>query len=199
VTATPHGDGRRDASPPAAPPPPGLAGTIRAIDTVAEWSGRVIGWLIVPMTLGIAYEVVARRFFGAPTIWVFDTTYMLYGTHFMLGAAYTLLKSGHVRTDMFFHTWSPRTQSLVDAIGYLCFFFPGMVFVLFFGWQEAWHAWEIGERSDASPWRPIIYPFKAVIPLAALLLLVQGISEFLKSLHGLRTGRHYTERQALEL
>lgn len=179
--------------------PKGLAAIVRAIDAVSEWSGRLTAWLIVPMTGAITYEVVARHFFGAPTVWAYDTTYMLYGTHFMLCAAYTMRNGGHVRTDMLYQNWSPRTQNLVDAVGYLCFFFPGMIFLLIFGWQEAWHAWEIGERSEASSWRPIIYPFKAVIPLTALLLLVQGIAEFLKSFHAVRTGRPHQKRQAIEL
>jgi TRAP-type mannitol/chloroaromatic compound transport system permease small subunit len=57
------------------------------------------------------------------------------------------------------------------------------------GLQEALHSWDIREVSDASPWRPIIYPFKAVIPIALLLLMIQGVSEFLKSAHAARTGR----------
>ena len=78
------------------------------------------------MTLAVTYEVVARHFFRAPTIWAFDVTYMLYGTHFMLGTAYTLMRIGHVRTDMLYQNWSIRRQNLIDAIGYLFFFFPAM-------------------------------------------------------------------------
>ena len=78
------------------------------------------------MTLAVTYEVVARHFFRAPTIWAFDVTYMLYGTHFMLGTAYTLMRIGHVRTDMLYQNWSIRCQNLIDAIGYLFFFFPAM-------------------------------------------------------------------------
>jgi TRAP-type mannitol/chloroaromatic compound transport system permease small subunit len=106
---------------------------------------------------------------------------MLYGTHFMLGAAYTLYKGGHIRTDVFYQTWSHRTRGLIDAALYLFFFFPGMAFFLWMGLQEALHSWDIREVSNESPWRPIIYPFKTVIPVTALLLIIQGISEFLKS------------------
>jgi TRAP-type mannitol/chloroaromatic compound transport system permease small subunit len=124
---------------------------------------------------------------------------MLYGTHFMLGTAYTLMRIGHVRTDMLYQNWSIRHQNLIDAIGYLFFFFPAMAFVLYFGWQEAAHSWAIGETSDASPWRPIIYPFKTVIPLTALLLIVQGVAEFLKSLYAIRTGRLWAKREVMEI
>jgi TRAP-type mannitol/chloroaromatic compound transport system permease small subunit len=169
--------------------PPALVSAVRGIDAVSEWSGRVFAWLIIPLVGGLTYEVVARYLFGAPTIWAYDLAYMLYGSHFMLGAAYTLLKGGHIRTDIFYQNWSPRTKGTVDALLYLLLFFPGMIFFLWMGGQEAWHAWEIRERSDASPWRPILYPFKAVIPVSALLLLVQGVSEFIKSAHLAWRGR----------
>jgi len=178
---------------------PAVRATIAVIDRISGVSGRFTAWLIIPMTIAVSWEVVGRHFFRAPTIWAFDVTYMLYGTHFMLGTAYTLMRVGHVRTDMLYQGWSIRRQHIVDAIGYLCFFFPAMVLFFYFSWQEAYHAWEIGETSDASPWRPIVYPFKAVIPLTALLLLVQGVAEFLKSLYAVRTGRLWARREVVEI
>jgi TRAP-type mannitol/chloroaromatic compound transport system permease small subunit len=132
-------------------------------------------------------------------MWAFDVTYMMYGTHFMLGTAYTLMRIGHVRTDMLYQRWSIRRQNLIDAIGYFFFFFPAMILLFHFGWQEAYHSFQIRETSDASPWRPIIYPFKAVIPVTALLLLVQGIAELLKSLYAIRTGREWAKREHVEI
>jgi TRAP-type mannitol/chloroaromatic compound transport system permease small subunit len=178
---------------------PAVRAIVKVIDTISDWSGRAVAWLIVPMTLAVTWEVTARHFFRAPTIWAFDATYMMYGTHFMLGTAYTLMRVGHVRTDMLYQNWSVRRQNLIDAIGYLFFFFPAMILLFYFGWQEAAHSWSIGETSDASPWRPIIYPFKAVIPLTALLLLVQGVAEFLKSLYAIRTGREWAKREVIEI
>ena len=177
----------------------GVRITVKAIDTIADWSGRAVAWLIIPMTIAVTWEVAARRFFNAPTIWAFDVTYMLYGTHFMLGTAYTLMRIGHVRTDMLYSNWSIRTQNIIDAIGYFFFFFPAMILLFYFGWQEASHSWSIGETSDASPWRPIVYPFKTVIPLTALLLLVQGVGELLKSLYAIRTGREWAHREVIEI
>ena len=84
----------------------------------------------MPMTLAVTYEVVARHFFRAPTIWAFDVTYMLYGTHFMLGTAYTLMRIGHVRTDMLYQNWSIRRQNLIDDWLPLLFF-PAMASSLF--------------------------------------------------------------------
>ena len=176
-----------------------LRTTINLIDTLSEWTGKVTAWLIVPMTIAVSYEVVARHFFRAPTMWAYDVTYMLYGTHFMLGTAYTLMRTGHVRTDMLYQNWSIRRQNLIDAIGYLFFFFPAMALVLYFGGLEAAHSWAIGETSDASPWRPVVYPFKTVIPLTALFLIIQGFAEFLKNLYAMRTGRLWAKREVMEI
>ena len=173
--------------------------TVDTLDRFADISGRATSWLIIPMTIAVTWEVVARHFFSAPTIWAFDVTYMMYGTHFMLGTAYTLMRIGHVRTDMLYQKWSIRRQGWIDAIGYLFFFFPAMIFLFYYGGQEAWHSWTIGETSDASPWRPIVYPFKAVIPVTAILLLVQGIAELMKSVYAIRTNRLWVKREMMEI
>jgi TRAP-type mannitol/chloroaromatic compound transport system permease small subunit len=175
--------------PPSDAPLRGLAAFVRALDRLADRCGRLFCWLIVPLVVAITYEVIVRYAFRAPTIWSYDVSYMLYGTHFMLGAAYTLYRGGHIRTDIFYQKWRPRTRGLMDAALYLLLFFPGMILFLWMGLQEALHSWDIREVSDASPWRPAIYPFKMVIPLTALLLIVQGVSEFLKSAHAALTGR----------
>jgi TRAP-type mannitol/chloroaromatic compound transport system permease small subunit len=181
---------------PAASAPPGaLVAIVGAIDGLSLWSGRVFCWLIAPLVVGLTYEVIARYLFHAPTIWAYDVAYMLYGSHFMLGAAYTLYKGGHIRTDIFYQNWSVRTRGAVDAILYLFLFFPGIALFFWMGLQEALHSWDIREVSDASPWRPIIYPFKAVIPIALALLFVQGISEFLKSVYAALEGRELVPGQ----
>ena len=171
-------------------PPRWIRQIVTVIDTViGEWSGKLFCWLAIPMTFSLAYEVFARYLFNAPTIWAYDVTYMLYGSHFMLGAAYALYKGQHIRTDMLYEKYSLRWKGIVDASLYLLFFFPGMIYFMMAGWQEALHAWDIGERSDASPWRPPIYHFKTVMPVAAVLLLIQGVSEFLKSAYAAIKGR----------
>jgi TRAP-type mannitol/chloroaromatic compound transport system permease small subunit len=167
--------------------PPAVRSLVRGIDTLSDWSGRLFAWMIVPLVAGTTYEVIVRYAFNAPTIWAYDLSYMLYGAHFMLGAGYTLLKGGHIRTDIFYQNWSARTRGWVDALLYLFLFFPGMIFFFWMGAQEGMQSLQIWERSDASPWRPAIWPLKMVLPVTALLLLIQGVSEFVKSLHmGLR-------------
>lgn len=161
---------------------------IQTIDKISDWSGRIVSYLIYPMVGSLAYEVFARYLFQAPTDWAYDMTYIFYGTIFMLGASYTLLNKGHIRTDIFYGRWKPQTQGKIDTLMYIILFFPGMIFFLIAGIDYAAHSWSIRERAMMSPWRPIIYPFKTVIPLTALMLLIQGISEFLKSLHAWRKG-----------
>ena len=155
---------------------------VRAIDRVSTAAGWLAGWLIVPLTLAVAYEVVARYAFNAPTKWASHFTYMLYGAQFMLAAAYTLLKGGHIRTDVFSERWSSVTRARIDAVSYVLFFFPGMLFILYAGGVEAWQAWRIGERAGGWP----LSPFKAVIPLTALLLVLQGLSELIKCVRVIR-------------
>ena len=166
-----------------------IRATVRVLDRLAEWCGLVFCWMVVPLVFAMVYEVIARYGFNAATVWSYDVSYMLYGSHFMLGAAYTLQRGGHIRTDIFYMKWSSRTKGIVDASLYLFLFFPGMVLFFWMGLQEALHAWDIREVSDASPWRPPLYPFKTVIPVAAALIIIQGVSEFLKSLYAAMKGR----------
>jgi TRAP-type mannitol/chloroaromatic compound transport system permease small subunit len=175
-----------------------LGKAVRAIDRVAEWSGIAVAWLMVPLVLAVAYEIVARYAFAAPTLWSFDITYMLYGAMFMLGAAYALRIGAHIRTDFFWERWSARTRGVIDAVAYVVFFFPGLALFLWVGWEEAWYAWDIGETSEQTPWRPVLWPMKACIPLAAALLILQGVSELAKSLYAAFTGVELERRAKVE-
>ena len=168
-----------------------VASAVRTIDRFAELCGVLIAWLMVPLMAAVVYEVVARYAFDAPTLWSFDVTYMLYGAMFMLGAAYALRIGAHIRTDFFWERWSLRTRGIIDAVAYIVFFFPGIALFLWVGWDEALYAYEIGELSEQTPWRPLLWPLKACVPLAAALLLVQGISELTKSLYAAFTGREF--------
>lgn len=161
---------------------PVLLRVATTIDRIIDHTGKIVGWLtVVPLVIVIVYEVVLRYAFNRPTVWAFDITYMLYGSLFMLGAAYTLLHRGHIRTDILYGRWSPRVQALVDAVLYLLIFFPGLVLFLVAGWQKTVHSWSIRETSELSPWRPMLFPFRAVIPVSAGLLLLQGLSELIKA------------------
>jgi TRAP-type mannitol/chloroaromatic compound transport system permease small subunit len=172
---------------------------VRTVDAFTDATGTCIAWLNVPLVLIVCYEVISRYALDAPTIWSFDLTYMLYGTIFMLGAAYTLRKGAHIRTDFFFEKWSVRTRGLIDSTAYLLFFFPSLVLLLVVSWHEGWYSFLIGETSEQTPWRPILWPFKMVVPLTCLLLLIQGVSETIKSVYAARTGVALDEKRKVEV
>lgn len=162
---------------------------VRAIDAVSVWSGKLCAWLVLPLMGVLVYEVVSRYGFSAPTLWAYDFTYMLYGSHFMLVAAFTLARQNHIRTDFVYRLLPVRWQGRIDAALYLLFFLPAIGVFLWVTWDFAAVSWARGERSIASPWMPIIYPLKAVLPISAALLLLQGIAEFLKSVIAALEGR----------
>jgi len=182
-----------------AEPSPALLNAIRVVDTFSNWSGKTVAWLILPLVGSLTWEGLARYLFNAPTLWAYDLSYMMYGALFMLGAHYTLLKGAHIRTDMLWEKFSPRTKGRIDAVAYLFFFFPAMILLFYASVDEAWHSWKMGELSEQTAWRPILWPFKAVVPLTALLLMVQGVSELLKSLYAARTGRFLTKAETIQI
>jgi TRAP-type mannitol/chloroaromatic compound transport system permease small subunit len=171
----------------------------RTIDRFSDAVGTCVAWLNVPLVAVVCYEVIARYAFAAPTIWSFDLTYMLYGAIFMLGAAYTLHKGAHIRTDFFFERWSVRTRGLIDSTAYLLFFFPSLLVLLAVSATEGWYSFEIGEVSEQTPWRPILWPFKFVVPATCVLLIVQGVSETIKSLYAARTGVVLEHKEHVEV
>jgi TRAP-type mannitol/chloroaromatic compound transport system permease small subunit len=180
-------------------PSPGLIKTVRVIDKFTDTTGTWVAWLCIPLVAAVAYEVFARYAFNAPTIWSFDVTYMLYGTIFMLGAAYALHKGAHIRTDFFFETWSIRTRGIIDSMAYLGLFFPSLIVFLIVSADEGWYALLINETSEQTPWRPILWPYKMVVPLTCLLLMIQGVSEVIKSLHAALTGIELEHKEKVEV
>ena len=172
---------------------------VRIIDKFTDTTGTWIAWLNVPLVLAVTYEVLARYLFDAPTIWSFDVTYMLYGTIFMLGSAYALHKGAHIRTDFFFEKWSIRTKGMIDSIAFLVFFFPSIFVFFLVSGSEGWYAMLIGETSEQTPWRPILWPFKLVVPLTCVLLLIQGISETIKCIYAARWGIELEHKEKIEI
>lgn len=151
-----------------------------AIDAITRFAGKAVAWLILPMVLSLVWEVVARYFFNAPTIWAYDMTFMLYGTFFMVGSAWTLQRGGHIRTDVYYAKWSPRTQARVDLLCYAVLFFPAIAVFADLTWDYFWRSFQQNERIVTSPWLPIVWPFKFMMPLSAALLVLQGIAECIR-------------------
>lgn len=152
------------------------------IDSLSLWSGKLVAWLVIPNVFALVYEVIARYILKSPTIWSYEVTYFLYGTHFLLGAAYTLLIKAHIRIDVIYMHLPPRGKAIVDIIGYLTLFFPVMIVLIYAGAEFTIQSWEMGEKSGLSPWRPHLYPYKAVLLVSFICLFLQGISEFLRSI-----------------
>jgi TRAP-type mannitol/chloroaromatic compound transport system permease small subunit len=161
---------------------------LRAIDQVSYWSGKAFAWLIVALTLVVSIEVFKRYILNAPTAWIFDLNNMLYGTLFMMTGAYTLAAAGHVRADFVYGRLSPRTQAALDLALYFLFFIPGIMGLIYAGYDYAAISWRIGEHSTVTAEGPPIYHFKSVIPIAGALVMLQGVAEIARCIVCLRTG-----------
>jgi TRAP-type mannitol/chloroaromatic compound transport system permease small subunit len=179
--------------------PRAFYGIIRAIDRFTDVTGKLIALTMLFLMVTISYEVVMRYGFNAPTVWVYESSFMANGAAFMLGAAYALLKGAHVRTDIYWENYSERKKGVVDLISYLLLFYPAMITFMLISWDDAWHSYDTGERSQESVWRVIIWPFRATIPLAALLLMIQGVSEVLKCWYQVQFGREFAHREKIEI
>jgi TRAP-type mannitol/chloroaromatic compound transport system permease small subunit len=158
------------------------------IDALSAFVGKAFAWMILAMTFAISYEVFCRYALGAPTEWAFDVSYMLYGTLFMMAGAYTLSRNGHVRGDFLYRNWTPRRQAKIDLVLYLLFYFPGILALIYSGWEYFKLSYMLNEHSSASPNGPIVWPFKAVIPITGVLMLLQGIVETLRCILCIQTG-----------
>jgi TRAP-type mannitol/chloroaromatic compound transport system permease small subunit len=165
------------------------------IDRTSAFIGHFFSFLIIALTLLITWEVFSRYALDAPHAWAFDVMIMFYGTLFMMAGAYTLSVNGHVRGDVLYGFFKPRTQASIDLILYLVFFIPGVVALVWAGYYYAADSWRIDEHSNITAEGPPIYPFKMVIPFAGAILLLQGIVEIVRCVICLRQGA-WPQRQA---
>ena len=159
-----------------------MAFLLRMIERVTGMAGLVIAWLVFPLILAMCYEVFSRYVLNAPTIWAFELSYMAMGTHALIGAAYTLRERGHIRIDIFYGRFSPKTKALIDTLGYLVLFLPVVSWVSLGLWEYWVEAFVGDHRSGQSAWNPIIWPFRFAFFLGFALLWLQGIAEFIKCL-----------------
>jgi len=168
-----------------------------AVDRLSTALGQLFAWSIVVLTGLITWEVLSRKA-GVPHAWVFDAQIMAYGTLFMMAGAYTLAKNGHVRGDVLYGFFPPRLQAGIDLVLYLLFFLPGAVAMVFAGWRYAAESWAIREHSTIMVEGPPVYPFKAIIPLAGALILLQGVVEIARCVACLRSGAWPSRQQDVE-
>jgi TRAP-type mannitol/chloroaromatic compound transport system permease small subunit len=175
------------------------------VDSFSAWVGKAFAWCILLLTFGTAYEVFVRYALRDPTSWAFDISYMMYGALFMMGGAYTLSRDGHVRGDVLFRLWPPKVQATIELVLYIFFFFPGILALIFAGADYAAESWSYnygtGEVSINSPANVPISQFKTVLPVAAGLLLLQGLAQVCRCIMCLRTGEwpaHLEDVEELE-
>ena len=161
---------------------------VYAIESLSVWVGRAFGWCILVLTLSVSYEVFVRYVLNKPTVWAFDMMVQMYGALFMMAGAYALAQDTHVRGDVLYRLFPIRMQASIDFLLYLIFFFPGMLALFWFGMEIAQDSWRYKEVSWNSPARIQVYFFKTLIPLAAGLLLLQGLSELVRCWRAIRTG-----------
>jgi TRAP-type mannitol/chloroaromatic compound transport system permease small subunit len=150
------------------------------IDSLSTWVGKSFAWLILVLTLSVSYEVFVRYVLSAPTTWAFDISYIMYGTMFLMAGAYTLSRNGHVRADVMYRLWRPRTQAMMDLTLYILFFLPAIAAFMYSGWNYAKFSVQFREVSIFSPAGVPVFPLKALIPVTGLLLLLQGIAEIIR-------------------
>ena len=158
------------------------------VDKLSTWIGHTFAWCIVALTLLISWEVFSRYVLEHPHAWAFDAMIMLYGTLFMMAGAYTLSKNGHVRGDVLYGFFPPRLQAGLDLTLYIVFFIPGVIAFCWAGYRYAGESWAISEHSNITADGPPIYPFKTIIPVAGIFLLVQGVVEIIRCVICLKQG-----------
>jgi TRAP-type mannitol/chloroaromatic compound transport system permease small subunit len=171
---------------------------VKLVDSISAWFGKAFAWTIMAMAFGVGYEVLVRYAFNAPTSWAFDVSYIMYGTLFMMGGAYTLSRGAHVRGDFLYRLWKPRMQATVELILYFLFFFPGVLALVITGWKYAARSWRFMEVSVNSPAGVPVFQFKSIIVLAGLLLFIQGTAQVCRCILCIRSGEWLAHDEDVE-
>ena len=174
-----------------------MQNVLLTVDRFSTWIGQVFAWAIVLLTVMITGEVFSRYVLNTPHDWALNAQIMLYGTLFMMAGAYTLSKNGHVRGDVLYGFFRPRTQAAIDLTLYVAFFLPGILALTYAGWSYALEALAIREKTFSATPLPL-YPFKFIIPFAGGMLLLQGLAEIARCVICLREGAWPTRDQDVE-
>ena len=161
--------------------PSWMAKSIVNIDKFSKWVGNIVCWILMPLIFAMTYEVLARKLFLAPTIWAYDISRFLYGALFMLGAGYALSRGVHIRADFLYRNFKTKNQGRIDFWLYLIFYFPGLIVFLYMTTGFLQESIMRGEKGMDTAWMPYMWPIKSCLWVGIIFLLVQGVSELLKS------------------
>ena len=165
-----------------------MAKIITSIDKFSKQVGNIVCWILIPLILAMTYEVIMRKLFLAPTIWAYDMSRFLYGALFMLGAGYALSKGVHIRADFLYRNFKTKNQGLVDFWLYILFYFPGLIVFLYMTIGYVEESIRRGERGMDTTWMPFMWPIKSCLLIGIIFLLIQGVSELLKSYWAAKKG-----------
>lgn len=165
-----------------------MAPVIQAVDKLSAYLSKASSLLVILLVLIITYEVVRRYLLQSPTIWTYDTSYMLTSLFVILTMAHLLQRGEHVRVDVLSHYLPPRLAAGLEALLYLLLFFPFLYILLSVMPEHVAHSWRMGERSAAGTWLPPIYPFKTWIMVGMFLLALQALIQFLRALGAVLKG-----------
>ena len=168
--------------------PSWMANSIVKIDKFSRLIGNIVCLILIPLIFAMTYEVLARKLFLAPTIWAYDISRFLYGALFMLGAGYALSRGVHIRADFLYRNFKTKNQGLIDFWLYLLFYFPGLIIFLYMTIGFVGESIQRGERGMDTTWMPYMWPIKTCLLIGIIFLLVQGVSELLKSYWAARKG-----------
>jgi len=152
------------------------------IDRLSLWVAKTVALAVLAMVITIAYDVILRYVFRSPTVWQYDTSYMLGGSVIILGAGYVQLKRRHVRVDLIYNRFSSRARLILDVVFTLLFFFPLLTGLIIVSAGYAIHAYQVKEFSEVGFWRPLMWPFRSVIPVGLAVLWLQGLANFIRDL-----------------
>jgi len=155
---------------------------LKYIDAISEWAGRIVYWLVYALVLVVVVDIIMRYFIREPLFWGYDAAYMIYGIIVMLCGSYALLHNVHIRVDVIYNSLSARTTGVIMFLFYVCLFLPFTLCMIWAGTQQTLEAIKFNEVAITTPWHHVTYPYKAIIPLSFLLLSIQGVAEFLRSL-----------------
>ena len=162
---------------------------ILTIDRFSTAVGKAFAWYILVLTFGESYEVFVRYVLNNPTTWAYDVSYNMYGALFFIAGAYTLARNGHVRGDVVYRLLKPRVQAGIDLALFIAFFFPGVIALVYAGWEYAAESWRYHEVSVYSPADIPIFPLKTLIPAGGVLLFIQGLAEVARCIVCLKQGQ----------
>ena len=169
--------------------PSWMAITIIKIDKFSKYVGNIVCWITVPLFFAMTYEVLARKLFNAPTMWAYDMSRFFYGALFMLGAGYALSKGVHIRADFLYRNFKTKTQGLIDFWLYILFYFPGLIVFLYMTVGFVEESIRRSEKGMDTAWMPLMWPIKMCLLVGIIFLLIQGVSELLKSYWAAKKGK----------